>query len=492
MNIRGILAWLEETLGRRTAGWILLLLLLAAYTAAYLNHPLFPGGAAVESRTGWWSWFDQFAYWRSATALAHLQVTSGDYYYPLGYPLLGALFWHFMPAHAFFVPNAVSVSLTAVVWWKFARRGLSRVQVLGLAVLFIALHRDLLALTLVIPWNTVVTQLTLLAGMWLMVTTAGWRSVWWLAGLAAATCLVRPGDAASFAPMLVWSVVRLPGWRDRLTAAAAGLGLVGAVVVAVGALNVATFGAWSTPYERITGEIGFFGFPPLMKLHWLFVDGRPFFGEENTALLFRYPWLFLALPGAVFWVRRDGAAAVAALLALGLNWGLYVSYNDLMPSGLFRFSQIHYLSWAFLPLWALAAAAVLRGWPERAVRAGWVLAGIALVAALGLQLRERGRDTRISSGRLENLPQDGPWWLRLPGVPVEAASRVSLDGRLVSEPADYFVPYVPSDLRMLFPAQREGATLTLPAEAEGRASPQVGDFIWAWQFEPCRLNPRRD
>lgn len=484
-------SWLErgeEWLGSRLAGWWLLGLLAVLYFAAYLWHPLYPGDAPAELRQGWWSWSDQFAYWKSAAELAQFRITPEGYHYPLGYPLLGALFWRLMPTHAFFVPDLLLVLGTGFVWWRLARRWLGRLPTLVCTGIFMAVHARLLALTVVIPWNTIATQLTLVAGMWVVVSKDGPRAVGLLAGLAAATYLVRPGDAACFAPMLVWAVLRLPARGERLKWTMLGVTIVGTAVASVAVLNFAVFGAWGSPYERESwGSIGFFSYPFAKKVYWLFVDGRPFFGETDTALLFRYPWLFLALPGAIHWVRREGWAAVAALASLGLNWALYVNYNDFLPSDVFRYSLIHYISWGFLPLFALAFAAVLHGWRQNATRVGFALAAGLVIACLGLQMEERARPSLVGPGRVDRLPAERPLWVSFPGVPLEQVVNLRLDGRKMREASDYQIPYVPSNLRLLLSSRAQGVSLTATAEAGITVTPVVGAYVWSWRFDPGRL-----
>lgn len=483
-SVNGSEAWL----GRRLAGWILLGLVAGIYTAAYLNDPLYPDSHPLESRTGWWTWSDQFYYWKSAAELAQFRLTPAHYYYPLGYPALGALFWRVMPTHAFFLPDLWLVLAASVAWWRLAQRWLSRVQALVTGAAFIVFHAGLLRLSNVVPWNTTATQFTLLAGMWVVIATNGPRAVARLTALAALTYLVRPGDAACFAPLLIWSVVRLPAWRERFLCAAGGMAAIGAVVLCMGLINHAVFGAWKTPYENISWvEIGFFSYPLSNKLFWIFVDGRPFFGESDTALLFRYPWLFLAIPGVIYAIRSAGMAAVSALAALALNWGLYISYNDFFPSAVYRYSLIHYLSWGFAPLFILSVAAVVRGWRERSTWAGLAMAAGCVVFALGVRLERRELPASVSPGQVNQLPAVRPLWVEFPGVPLEAAAALRLDGRPIRDAADYQIPYASADLPLLLSSRAQGTTLSFTAEAGVQAEPRVGIYEWKWRLGLDRL-----
>ncbi|MEJ1971419.1 MAG: hypothetical protein WDM96_02590 [Lacunisphaera sp.] len=48
--------------------------------------------------------------------------------------------------------------------------------------------------------------------------------------------------------------------------------------------------------------------------------------------------LLLAIPGVLFWVKREGWAGMAGVVALGLNWLLYLGYNDFFPSSFYTAS----------------------------------------------------------------------------------------------------------------------------------------------------------
>lgn len=480
--------WLEARLRRRGAGWALLLAVAVLYSWAYWRDELNPGAATVYQRIGWWSWFDQQKYGESAAALAAGRIDRETYYYPLGYPALGAVFARVWPAHPFFVPGLLLTIATAAAGWQFARRWLGATATLGLAIGFVVSHAALLRLTMVIPWNTLPTQAALATGLWLTVARRDGRGVLGLALLAAATWWTRPSDAVCFAPLLLVATLRLPTWRARLGWGALGAGVIALAVLAMGALNLRVFGSWRTPYEEMSvAAIGFFSYPVAEKLFWLFVDARPFFGEPDTALLWRYPWLWAVLPGAVWWLRRDGWAAAAGLAAIALNWALYLAYNDFLPSGLFRFSQVHYLTWAFVPLATIAVAALATGRGDRAARAAWGVTALLLVAALGLQLEERPLPIAASPGRAAGLPKDRVVWVRFPGEPLERVTALRLDGRAIHEVSDYQIPYVPAELRLLLMNDRlQGDTLQAePAEAL-RAVPAAGDFTWGWRWDGRR------
>ena len=472
--------WLEAWLDTWLARAVLLALVAGLYAWAYQHHPLNPGSSPVAQRAGWWSWSDQYKYLQSAETLAAGKVAPETYHYPLGYPLLGAPFVRWLPVQPFFVPDLLLVLATAVCWWQLARRWLPATVTLGVAVVFIFTHGELIDLTMVVPWNTLATQLFLVAGLWIVLAAPGRGAVWGLAGLAAAAWWVRPVDAVCFAPLLVCATLRLPTWRERAESGFVGLAIIGAAAVAMGLLNHAVFGTWRTPYEQAAFTmVGFFDYPLGQKLFWTFVDARPFFGETDTALLSRYPWLFLAIPALFFWVRREGWAGVAGVATVGLSWLLYLGYNDFFPSSFYRFSLIHYVSWSFLPLLAAAAGACWAACRSRTVWAGGAAALAAGILAGGLQLEERELPALVKPGEVTALPIGRPLWIRFPGVALDEVKNLRLDGRTMTEAADYQIPYVPSDLKLLLGQHARGTRLVAPGVS---GTPQVGDYRWAWHW----------
>lgn len=484
MTAAGFWRRTEERLKRRGTGWLLLGLLAVLYGWACWTHPLNPGTAPAEDRVGWWSWSDQYKYLLATQDLAAGKVTRATYHYPLGYPALGVPFVRLLPAHPYFVPNLLLVLATAALWWRLCRRWLSATATLAVAVVFVVTHGELLRLTMVVPWNTLPTQVTLLAGLVVLLELAGPRAVWSLAALAAATWLVRPADALCFAPLLVWAVLRLTTWRARLACALGGMAIVALAVAAVGGLNLAVWGTWRTPYEQAAHTmVGFFSYPLTQKLYWTFLDARPFFGETDTALLWRYPWLLAAVPGVVFWVKREGAAGLACVATLVLSALLYLGYNDFFPSSFYRFSLIHYVAWMFLPLVAAAAGACWAGWRMKIVIGAWLGALLLLLFALGLRLEEQVVPADAGPGLVRSLPAARPLWVRFPHEPLDKVTALRLDGRALLEAADYQIPYVPSDLKLLLGSRATGRELAGTPESGLTAVPQVGTYRWSWRWE---------
>ncbi|ACB73538.1 hypothetical protein [Opitutus terrae] len=483
-----LLARLNAALYHRRVGPSLVAALGLVYACAYLNHPLFPGTGEPALTRGWWTWTDQQRYLAEATAIAEARLDAATFHYPIGYPALGALFCSWLPANPFFIPDLLLVLAASFAWWRLAQRWLSRGEALAVGLAFIATHRWLIVYTQIVPWNTLATQAALLVGVWLAIAQTGPRRLWTLAGLASSSYLVRPIDAVAFTPLLVFAVMRLDDWRARLTHGIGGGAVIAMAVIGAGLINHGVFDAWRSPYEVVSAQaVGFFSYPISYKLYWLFVDGGTFFGEVEPALLFRYPWLVLALPGVIFWVRREGLAGAAGAAALGLNWLFYVNYNDLLPSDVYRFTLIHYLAWGFPLLFLLAVAACRHGWRDWWVRAGGAAAVALGVLAIGLRLEENPlRVERTEAGW--RMPAERPLLIRFPNASAENVAELRVDGRALVEYSEYLVPYVSSDLQLLLGTRTAGTQLSVaPGSPLANAEPQVGHYVWCWRPALQRL-----
>ncbi len=488
----------NRVLGCRGAGWALVGLVAIVYLAAYRLHDLYPGIGDGASRDGWWTWSDQLKYLRQAEAIAAGEVNAETYFYPLGYSVLAVPLVGWMPAHAFAVPNLALVLGAAAMGWRIGRRWLSAAEVLGVGVVFVATHGWLLADSVVVPWNTLATQLTMLAGVWVVVRdepgggAGGFgRRVWMLAGLAAGTYLVRPVDVVAFGPLLAWAVWRVPTWRERVICGSGATALVMAAWAVVGVLNLRIFGTWRTPYEAASMEtVGFFGYPVSYKFFWLFLEGMPLFGEVEPGLLWRYPWLWFAGPAAVWWVRREGAAGAAAVGAVAANAFVYLNYNDLTPAGIYRFTLIHYFAWWFPLMFLVVVAAAkdlwVRGGARRVGR--WAVAGVvAAVIGAGVRLEPRTEIVRERPGGGWELPAERPVLVRAREEPVDRVKALRLDGRELVEPSQYLVPYVASDLKVLLGRKARGEVLTVAGGERLRGEVEVGRLAWTWRISFDRV-----
>lgn len=333
------------------------IVLIVWYALRYLGDPNLPGNQPGES-LGWWGWFDQSMTLRSTKALARGNLDPSQHHYPLGYALLGVPLYSEAKNHPFFFVDLLSLLGAFAGFVAFARR-LGFAAPLAAALFVAALVSDgVLFRQWVVPWNTTPVG----ACVWLLLaTSAAWldgsRRPFVIGALAGGIVACRPSDAVLVLPCLAtlaWADRTLRGafsdW-GRLAAGAA------AVLVPVMALHLAIYGPAPSLYMRDSSQIGF----TLNDLGWkayvLLLDPYPWFAD-GAGLLQHAHWIALGLAGlAPALVRGPKGRMLGAVLAVhGL---LYVSYVDLLPTGLWRFLNVHYFAWA-VPGYALLAALLVR------------------------------------------------------------------------------------------------------------------------------------
>jgi hypothetical protein len=355
----------------------------ALYTLRYLRFHARPG-IDLQYPLGWWGWWDQLKFLKSALALAHFDFAPAQHHYPFGYAMLGALFVRITPAHPFFVVDLAALLIAMAAFVSFARRcGLG--PVCGTLVFMLATAGDwVLFEQWVVPWNTS----PFAAAMWLLLALAachidGERRPVLLGLTTASIPMLRPTDVLLTLPALiacVWSDVH--GGRVRLADLVRFCLAVLAGAVLYFGLHLLIYGVHPSEYMGRAAHIGFtlhhFGW----KAYVILVDPHAWI-DGGEGLLRRCPWLLFGMAGLAPALLRPKTAMLAVTLAL--HGILYISYIDLLPTSLWRHLAVHYWTWTF-PGFALLGVLLLRsllgqhlaGRAERSI----AMAGVALVAIL--------------------------------------------------------------------------------------------------------------
>ena len=351
--------------------------LAAVYCLAYLGDPALPGNSKYPE--GWWGWYDQGKYLASTLAFAHGDLDPAKHWYPLGFSLLAAPLAWAAPNHPYFLIGLASLIAAFAAFLAFARR-------LGIAAPWAALifalgsmGDPMLIRDWAVPWNTAPAT----AFLWTMAAAAAaslqGRPRPLVVGLcAAAVVACRPTDAVTTLPCLL--AAAWAAWYGTRRWAEIGRLVAGGAAVSLGylALHVAIYGMAATPYMIDSQKIGFtmtdFGW----RAYVILVDPRSWF-QDGQGMLRRFPWMILGFAGILMAWRR-GVVAVMLATMLMAHMALYISYVDLMPTGLWRFLNVHYFTWA-MPGYALFAALLLWDLTRRADWR-WAAGSVALVLAI--------------------------------------------------------------------------------------------------------------
>jgi len=154
------------------------------------------------------------------------------------------------------------------------------------------------------------------------------------------------GAAISF--KLLWEI---HDWRSFMVLVATGL----VALVPVAVLYLEIWGPQPSPYANLGSAIGFNFAWIGWKAYLIFVEPRPWFPGESS-LLKLMPWLIFGFAGSIVGLFRshDRQLSILLFVVSVAYLGMMVSYIDLLPSGLWRFNNIHYFKW-LVPLFGLFA-----------------------------------------------------------------------------------------------------------------------------------------
>jgi hypothetical protein len=296
------------------------------------NHPL-----------GWWDWFDQGRYIDSARALAALDFESSHHWYPLGYAVLGAPFVWLSPAHPFFLIDLVCLAACYGGFVAFCYPvGVGSIWPVLIFIGSVASSKMIFT-QWVVPWTTTPTS----ALIWLLLASVaahmqGTRRPSTIGLLAACIPLIRPTESVLVAPcILAAATVNIRRLPTEIFLMALG-GLV--PVLTYGLLHWRIYGLSPSDYMLSSSVIGFTLYDLGWKAYVIFIDPRSWF-LDGQGLLWRAPYFALALGGLVVaWVHGRAVALLAVLLIL--HSLLYLSYRDMLPTGLWRYYNVHYWKWA--------------------------------------------------------------------------------------------------------------------------------------------------
>ncbi len=367
------------------------LLLLLLYVFYYLANPAAPGhnvdACCYQAWTGWW---DQGRYYESARALAHGDLSAARHWYPLGYPALGALF-SFLGAHLCFPVDIACVLVAYFGFLTFAEAvDVSRPVAVVLFLLTVCAD-PMLFKQWVIPWNS--SPVAALIWCLLAATAAhldGMRRPLMLGLLAGAISLMRPADAVVGAICLTWvAVADLRAGTQPGRAVVLMLGGLAALIVPYALLYHAIYGWLPSAYAVNSRAIGFTAHHIIWRAYVLLIEPRQWF-FSGQGLLAHAPWLPLGIAGAVLALVRGGLARLAGL-CLTTYCFMMLAYVDLLPTGLWRYYNVHYFKWTW-PGFGLLAWLLLRRLYRRDSLAWVVLGAVLLLSCLRVNPRPASQD----------------------------------------------------------------------------------------------------
>ncbi|HET8706717.1 MAG TPA: hypothetical protein VFM46_10490 [Pseudomonadales bacterium] len=381
---------------------LLLLALLIAYVTTYFVYPLTPGNNP-KYPAGWFGWFDQGQYLKEALAIAQLKFTPGNYFYPPLYPALGAIFVKWLPTHPFLLVNIAGFLIFAHFFIDLARRFVGWPCAVIFFLLSLLPARHMVALWIE-PWTTTLVApifAYLFWELWRIITSRELPSIpraALMGGLGGAIFATRPADAVVISPvfiMILWQFYLIGSHQSAearrntifraASLCAAGLFFVGCNL----AFNQLVYGNLLGSYFEVsTSRNGFqlLDFPE--KAVSIFLDGETLYGPEGDAILAKMRWLALMFPGVIYAIFAGPALFRLILTVMAVQLLIYLPYSDLLPSGIWKYHNIHYFKWMFPYFWLIGFYPLftLRG-SSGTTTTRWGLILSTLAASLLLSVR---------------------------------------------------------------------------------------------------------
>ncbi len=174
-------------------------------------------------------------------------------------------------------------------------------------------------------------------------------------------------------------------WRD-IALVVAGLALP---ILPYAALYLVIYGLHPTAYMINSGSIGLTLHNPVWRAYVLLIEPRQWF-FAGEGVLERIPWLLFGFAGAL-WAWRRGAALALLSVCLIAYCLFFLCYVDLLPTGLWRYFNIHYFKWT-LPGFGLLGWRLL-GELRLGGRTAWAaLAVVFLLSCIRVTPRPAGAE----------------------------------------------------------------------------------------------------
>lgn len=346
-----------------------LLISLSTYTWIYFTYTHSPG-VSLQYPLGWWGWLDQSWYLKAAQDFASGHITRDSQFYPPLYPLLGSLFIPLSTDHSFFIPDLI-LFLTYV--WMFMRLfGRYIGQWSALASLFIGLYQyHILNLQWATPWTSSLAALLSMSALYFYDNYLKYRKnnenytrnivlqIFFMALLVGLLAPTRPVDCLAFLPLLiVFGLILIRDTfknnsrpklqRNILLLSAAILGSI-IPVISYFWFNFFVFGSPLSGYfEVVEKNGGGLLFSNVIERFYSHVfDSFTIYAEDGADWKTKLTTLFICLhiiPVALF-VGPKFFRTVALIILTHML--LVYSYADALPTGQFRFFNIHYFKWMY-------------------------------------------------------------------------------------------------------------------------------------------------
>ncbi len=375
------------------------------YCFSYYFSPFRPD---TKYPLGWYGWADQGEYFKQIVAFAKVNLSADQHHYPPLYAMVATPFYFIAPKNPQFFPDLIFFLFYLYVLIKISARiyGVLLAPAVVAVVMFVA---PLLTITQwVVPWTTSL-QSALLSVLFLIVFAFERRPrpfvlvgrqdrLAYCAFFLAYGALLptRPLDFVVAFPLALffflktmWATVtaaspeRRTRWIAALVISATLAGLP--FVALFFGFNLVVFKNLFGPYANAVAEFRYDPSTLPEKAYSIFLDSGTIYGEAGQAFFEQIPLLGVAFAiCAVTAVVRMDIRRWIVVIAF-FNILLYLPYGDLLPTGVFRYFNLHYFKWMYPWLFVIAVGQAI-AWARGLWKAeGWrpLVAAVLLALIVG-------------------------------------------------------------------------------------------------------------
>ena len=378
--------------------YVIAIFAIFAYFIGYLSYAATPGNIEAYFM-GWFGWYDQSMYLKSAEALAHGKLSAETYVYPLGYPLLAVPFLKWLPRHPFLIPDLFFAVGIVLAFYASCRKLVTRIESAGLTLFLIILSAFtatkaipgglIWSDSLIVPWNLIPVFFAAYLAIWLLIfNAASFRRLWVVSFAIALAIFCRPPDALFLGVLYLAGLWDLKSLKEKIKGAVI-LALPCSLVIATVLITKwKVFHSVLSPYDIVNAGIGFSIYDLPFKFYLVFLDGSPIYGYKELMLLPQMPWLLLVLPGILLLARYTNAKSWFLMGSIATCLIFYISFNAQAPSNTFNYHGYRYFMWVFPYLGLCAYLTLTRAWAALGRRKTMLGISVGILFALAVGWRE--------------------------------------------------------------------------------------------------------
>ncbi len=360
--------------------------ILGTWILLYRNYPDAPAPLGPHEGLGWWGWFDQGQYLKISEQWSNLDFFNPDKYYPPLYPGIIGLIWPIFGKSGYIVLDAGCALLFSLLLIQIFRSYLSIIIIFLSVALAYGFNSHIFA-QWVIPWTTNLSSVLIIYLAWLLhrqyqhlestsaehknttknVYSNQRQDLTIALGICAAMLALRPFEIIPclILTLGIWnnavkssllesksclgdsqhSPKQWQQWKHLILNLAPTIIPAFLLVITYATYNILTFGSLEPSYSKEINSMGF-NFLDIGFKYASLVNDSSVFGIKDGHLTNLVPWYPLMIAAALigaFTLATPIRYLIAASLISQIS---YLGFNDLVPTGLFTFNNIHYFTWS--------------------------------------------------------------------------------------------------------------------------------------------------